>query len=39
MGGRGVAASLEAFELDSDWHAPERALKMLGEHPSCSVGW
>ena len=34
--GAGDAVSLEAFELGSDEHAPERALKMLQEHPSCA---
>lgn len=34
--GDGAAASLEAFELGSDEYAPERALKMLREHPSCA---
>ena len=34
--GDGTAASFEAFDLGSDEHAPERALKLLAEHPSCS---
>ena len=34
--GDGSASSFEAFELGGDEHAPERALRLLGEHPSCS---
>ena len=34
--GDGSASSFEAFELGSDEHAPARALRLLGEHPSCS---
>lgn len=34
--GDGAATSFEAFELGGDEHAPARALKLLGEHPSCS---
>lgn len=34
--GDGAATSFEAFDLGGDEHAPERALKLLGEHPSCS---
>ena len=32
----GAATSFEAFDLGGDEHAHERALRMLGEHPSCS---
>nr|MEA2797562.1 hypothetical protein [Phenylobacterium sp.] len=32
----GRSNSFEAFELGSDTSAPERALKLLGEHPSCA---
>ena len=37
----GAAASFEAFELDSDDAARERALRMLERHPSCAyvVAW
>lgn len=31
--GSGEVTSLAAFELGSDEYAPERALKMLQEHP------
>jgi hypothetical protein len=34
--GDGAASSFEAFELGGDEFAPERALKMLSEHPSCA---
>ncbi|HXA39999.1 MAG TPA: hypothetical protein VNW53_13455 [Phenylobacterium sp.] len=32
----GGASSFEAFELSSDAEAPDRALKMLKDHPSCA---
>ncbi|WP_372784384.1 hypothetical protein [Phenylobacterium sp.] len=32
----GNAASFEAFELSTDEDAQSRAVKMLGEHPSCA---
>jgi len=32
----GRSISFEAFELGGDTSAPERALKLLGEHPSCA---
>jgi hypothetical protein len=32
----GAPTSFEAFELDGDDKAPERALKLLGEHPGCA---
>ncbi len=32
----GRSISFEAFELGGDNSAPERALKLLGEHPSCA---
>ena len=32
----GSSTSFEAFELGGDKSAPERALKLLGEHPSCA---
>lgn len=32
----GRSISFEAFELGGDKSAPERALKLLGEHPSCA---
>ena len=32
----GGASSFESFELGSDDDAPERALKMLSDHPSCT---
>lgn len=32
----GASASFEAFELAGDDKAPERALKLLGEHPGCA---
>lgn len=32
----GGANSFEAFDLGSDDDAPQRALKMLAEHPSCT---
>lgn len=34
--GDGASISFEAFNLGGDEYAPERALKLLGEHPSCS---
>ncbi|HEY8003797.1 MAG TPA: hypothetical protein VIE16_06180 [Phenylobacterium sp.] len=32
----GASTCFEAFELGGDQQAPARALKLLGEHPSCS---
>ena len=32
----GGSNSFEAFELGGDKSAPEHALKLLGEHPSCA---
>jgi hypothetical protein len=32
----GGADSFEAFDLDSDADAPELALQMLKDHPSCT---
>jgi hypothetical protein len=32
----GGADSFEAFDLGSDAEAPERALQMLRDHPSCT---
>lgn len=32
----GGASSFEAFALGSDAEAPERALQMLKDHPSCT---
>lgn len=32
----GGAGSFEAFALGTDDEAPERALKMLKDHPSCT---
>lgn len=32
----GGSNSFEAFDLGSDDDAPQRALKMLAEHPSCA---
>jgi hypothetical protein len=32
----GGSNSFEAFELGGDKSAPDRALKLLGEHPSCA---
>jgi hypothetical protein len=34
--GDGRAATFEAFVLGGDEYAPQRALKMLAEHPSCA---
>jgi hypothetical protein len=34
--GGGCASTFEAFELGGDEFAPERALRMLSEHPSCA---
>lgn len=34
--GDGAANSFEAYELGSDTYAPDRALKLLAEHPSCA---
>lgn len=34
--GYGTSTSFEAFDLGGDEYAPERALRLLGEHPSCS---
>jgi hypothetical protein len=34
--GGGYASTFEAFELGSDEFAPDRALRLLGEHPSCA---
>ena len=32
----GGSNSFESFDLGSDADAPERALKMLADHPSCT---
>jgi hypothetical protein len=32
----GGAHSFESFNLGADTDAPERALKMLADHPSCT---
>jgi hypothetical protein len=32
----GCSPSFEAFELGGDQAAPERALKLLGDHPGCA---
>jgi hypothetical protein len=32
----GGASSFEAFDLGSDAEAPDRALKMLKDHPACA---
>jgi hypothetical protein len=34
--GDGASTSFEAFDLGGDEYAPERALQMLAEHPSCA---
>jgi hypothetical protein len=34
--GDGRGSTFEAFELGGDEFAPEWALRMLGEHPSCA---
>jgi hypothetical protein len=34
--GDGCSSTFEAFELGGDEFAPQRALRLLAEHPSCA---